>query len=351
MNDAERPTDHKMTSAEGIDTKSQAVTPIKSDFTAEFQDYPPAIQKVIKKYQARIRQLKQEISSRHEENEKIVAENLRQHDELRKLNQDLDKKVKERTRELQESKEKLEQQNKELQELNESKEAMMHMIVHDMKNPLTSVMGALNLSQNPRYEMNPDLKELLRDANIQSIKLRTMIDDILAISKMRSKEFEIQPVPVDLISLVRQSVMLMNTTMGEKKVCLRFDPKISELIVNIDFQMIERVINNVINNAIKYAPDNSEILLEVTQEDTMACIHVSNWGEVIPADCHEKIFTMFGRVKPQDKKVSGTGLGLAFCKLAVEAHKGTICVESPVPSYDVGAHFYFTLPLYQEKSE
>ncbi len=308
----------------------------------------PEVAAVIKKYQARLRQLKQEIIARQEENHRIVEENYRQNTELRQLNQVLDEKVKERTRELEASQEQLVAQNKELKELDESKEAMMHMIVHDMKNPLTSVMGALSLSQRDSFHVDAQLRELLQDANIQSIKLRTMMDDILTMSKLRSKEFEIQIQEVDMVSLMQQSVMLMNTTMSDHKVVINYQPPERTIICNIDFQIIERVMNNLINNAIKYAPRHSEVTVETQVENGMAVVRISNWGESIQQDCHKKIFEMFGRAKPQDTEIRGTGLGLAFCKLAIEAHQGEVGVVSPLPPKDHGAQFYFTIPFCSE---
>lgn len=305
------------------------------------------VERLLKKYHARIRQLRGEIASRQEENDRIIAENLRRNEELRQLNQRLDELVKERTREIEVSKLKLEEQNQELQELSESKEAMMHMIVHDLKNPLTTVMGALALSQHARFAVDDTLRGLLRDANIQAIRLRAMIDDILTISQMRSREFQPQTTPTELGSLLQQSLLLMNAAKSAKPLNLRLTPPAGEIVADIDFQMIERVVNNLINNAMKYAPAESDIVLAVEAEGAWARISVTNQGEPIPAGWHEKIFELFSRAKPQDRSVQGTGLGLAFCKLAVEAHGGRIGVESPLRGSDHGACFTFTLPLAQ----
>jgi len=302
-------------------------------------------ERLLKKFNARIRQLRGEIASRQEENDRIIAENLRRNEELRQLNQRLDELVKERTREIEVSKLKLEEQNQELQELSESKEAMMHMIVHDLKNPLTTVMGALALSQHARFAVDETLRGLLRDANIQAIRLRAMIDDILPISQMRSREFQPQTTPTELGSLLQQSLLLMNAAKSAKPLNLRLAPPAGEIVADIDFQMIERVVNNLINNAMKYAPAESDIVMAVEADGAWARISVTNQGEPIPPGWHEKIFELFSRAKPQDRSVQGTGLGLAFCKLAVEAHGGRIEVESPLCGSDRGARFTFTLPL------
>jgi signal transduction histidine kinase len=323
-----------------------ANAPLGFEFPADFNDLPTdSVEHLLQKFSARIRQLRGEIESRQEENDAILAENLRQNEELRQLNQSLDQLVRERTRELEISKLTLESQNQELQALGESKEAMMHMLVHDLKNPLTVVMGALALAQHPRFTLDELVRSLLKDANIQAVRLRAMIDDILTISQMRTREFELRTVPTELNSLLQQSLLLMNATLSVKPLNLRFTPAPREIVAAVDFQMIERVVNNLINNAIKYAPAGSDIVLELGTEGAWARIGVTNQGEAIPPSWHAKIFELFGRAKPEDLQVQGTGLGLAFCKLAVEAHGGRLLVESPLPGQDRGARFTFTLPL------
>lgn len=172
-----------------------------------------------------------------------------------------------------------------------------------------------------------------------------MIDDILTMSKMRSKELTLDTMEVDLVSLAQQSVLLMNTVKGDKNLSIVFNPSVKEVEVSMDFQMIERVINNILNNAIKYAPKDSELLMDVNLDGDYAKLSITDWGKGIPKAHHQKIFELFSRVDPNDKVIQGTGLGLAFCKLAIEAHLGEIFVESPVPDHDCGSRFSFKLPL------
>ena len=301
--------------------------------------------------ETRERRLQGEIVSRREENEVIVFENLRKNEELRELNEVLDLKVQERTRELEASKEELEAQNRKLAELSDAKDGLMHMVVHDMKNPLTAVMGTLGLCRGPRVQVAPEIKELLVGAHVQSVKLLCMVDEILTISRMQSKEFEVHPEPMDMIGLVQQSMSMMSLTTGGKKITFKFEPTVPELWVAGDYPNIERTLNNLMNNSIKYAPQETEILLEVTAQGGMARISVTNWGDPIPQAAQDKIFDQFYRVKADVAKFAGTGLGLTFCRLAVKAHGGTIGVVSPVPPTETGASFYFTLPLAEKPPE
>lgn len=304
---------------------------------------PP--EEALRRAHARIRQLRTELAARQQENETIMAENLRQNEALRSYGEDLGTMVKMRTWELEVSKHKLELQARKLKELGETKEALMHMIVHDMKNPLAAVLGTLKLFQRNAFEMTPDAHELLQSAHGQALKLLSMIEDILVVSRMQSKEFQIKAEPSAVTELVRRSLAMMEKTLGERSQKLRCDPTAEPLTVSADTAVIERVLNNLLNNAMKYAPRESEITVTSRRRDRQAVISVINWGDPIPAEYQQKVFDMFCRVKGETCQFTGTGLGLTFCKLAVEAHGGTIWVESPVPPEDHGACFSFTLPL------
>jgi len=318
-----------------------------------------ALQKILIQYTSRIRQLKDGLTSSHKENDHVVDEYLMQNLELINLNKSLEYKVKERTRELEVANVKLEVTNQnlknanqlledqahQLKELNEAKEALMHMIVHDMKNPLTAILGTLTLFNKNSFNLNPDIHELLLSAHRHGIKLLSMIEEILMISRMKTKEFKLKPERANLIDTLLYSIDLMKKTVVLKNLKFHFEPEWQTLTVQMDVQIIERVINNLLNNAIKYAPQNSEILLEVEPKSDSVTVSITNWGEPIPEEYHQKIFELFSRVKKEDTQFSGTGLGLAFSKLAIEAHSGTLEVISPVPPMEIGACFRFSLPL------
>jgi signal transduction histidine kinase len=220
----------------------------------------------------------------------------------------------------------------------------MHMIVHDLKNPLTAILGTLSLFRKDTFGLPREVAQLLSDANAQGFKLLNMIEDILLVSRMRSKEFEINPQELDLDPFVLQCVEMMTKTLSGKPLALQFVPSQHALKVHADPEVLERVINNLLNNAIKYAPKQTEVRVETLSGDSGTVVRVTNWGPAIPLEYHEKIFDLFCRVKADSAKYSGTGLGLTFCKLAVEAHGGLIWVESPLPDSDRGARFNFSIP-------
>jgi K+-sensing histidine kinase KdpD len=317
-----------------------------------------ALQHILFQYTTRIRQLKNGISSSNRENDHMVDEYIMQNLELVNLNKNLEYKVKERTRELEVANVKLEvmntnlidanarlgEQTLQLEQLNEAKEALMHMVVHDLKNPLTAILGTLTLFSRNSFTLPQNIHEMLLGAHANGIKLLSMIEEILMISRMKTKEFNLKLERTNLIQTVFTSVDMMKKTSMHKKLNFVFQPSQQELPLTMDVQLIERVINNLLNNAIKYAPKDSEILVEVTSSEERVMVGVTNWGDPIPKEHHTKIFALFTRVKKEDTQLSGTGIGLAFCKLAVEAHHGTLGIVSPVPPKDNGVCFQFSLP-------
>jgi signal transduction histidine kinase len=295
------------------------------------------LEKALTAYATRIRQLKSEIAVYKKETDQVVDQNLLTNLELITLNQELEMKVKLRTREL-------ESANEKLSELNKMKESLMHMIVHDMKNPLTAILGTLRLFEKNPFGLKPEFQDLLIGALGNGRKLLDMVEGILFISRMQTKEFQLKPERIDLITLIRQCLDLMVKTLGSKNLTFHFTPPCAECRILVDQQIIERVINNILNNAIKYSPAGSSIDLELNVQSSQVVLAITNWGAPIPLEHQQKIFELFTRVNAQDTQLSGTGIGLNFCKLAAEAHKGTIAVMSPVPPNDKGVKFLVTLP-------
>ncbi|NTV52637.1 MAG: HAMP domain-containing histidine kinase [Candidatus Firestonebacteria bacterium] len=254
------------------------------------------------------------------------------------LNQQLEEKVRQRTLEL-------EIANARLKELTQAKESLMHMIVHDMKNPLTAMLATLSLFERNSFGLDTPIWDLLLGALRNGKKLLDMANDILGISRMRSTEFALKRKRTDLVALLQECLTLMSKTTSSKKLTFVFKPVCPELFLSLDGEIMERVVNNLLSNAIKYAPENSRITLEMTRREDAVLVHVSNQGSPIPRALHEKIFELFTRIHPTDAQLSGTGIGLNFCKLAVEAHAGNIGVTSPLPGLPYGACFTLNLPF------
>lgn len=320
--------------------------------TIDDLDSGRAFREIADKYVARINQLKLQLAAYEKKNDAVVEENLLNNLELILANQNLEQKVKARTQDLEMvnarlvlSNQQLDEQTRKLKKLDEAKEALTHMIVHDMKNPLTAVLGTLKLFKSNQFNLPENLHEMLLGADRQGSKLLNMIEQLLMISRMQNREFTLKIQKTDLARLANECAKTMERTVSGKTLKISVQVPPDPFLLNLDPEIIERVINNLLNNAIKYAPGGSEIRLAAGLQDQEACVSVTNWGEPIPKAHQQKVFDMFSRVREKDLQFSGTGLGLAFCKLAVEAHHGYFQVVSPVPPHKHGVCFSFFLPI------
>lgn len=239
--------------------------------------------------------------------------------ELEYTNQNLEKIVADRTLSLQEA-------NEELQSLNEFKEAMAGMVVHDLKNPLNAI---INLTE----------QVTIKDAGKQMLDLVT---NILDIQKLETAQLTIAQKPLNLQHLIQVALNQVSYLIEAKdlRIYNHCSPK---YWVEVDADIIQRVLINLLTNAIKYTPESGEITLDTEQIDQQIKVWVKDNGTGIPADKQTMIFDKFGQVEARQSGVArASGLGLTFCKLAIEAHGGTIGVRSRL---GVGAEFWFTLCL------
>ncbi len=240
----------------------------------------------------------------------------------------------------------LEKVNQNLKELEQLKEGLVNMVVHDMKNPLTSIRGYLELLlDDPAESVPEEAKGYLRVAYSSSENLLSMVQDLLDISKMEEGKFLLDKREDDLRAICEEIITELDVVSRKRNKHLSLN--VTQAIPNllIDRELIKRVIGNLVANAIKHTPDGGsiEIGLAFDDEGSSVVTSVSDDGDGIPAEYFEKIFEKFGQVQlnSQRKKMS-TGLGLTFCKMAVEAHGGKIGVESELGK---GSRFYFAIPV------
>lgn len=273
-------------------------------------------------------------------------------DQLEKHTEQLEEIVLERTRNLQASKNEIEQQknkiesqaavlrlaNKKLVELDNFKKDMTKMMVHDLKNPLSNIIGLLELP-----ELNDYYKELMLTSGIE---MQVLIQNILDVTKYAESKLKVNLEKHNLRQIANLAYMQNKFNINSKSI--KFENNIPvDLNFSFDNDLIERVFANIISNATKYKNDNGLIRINtetITKENIEYCkISIYNTGEAIPADKLNTIFESYSQVYEQKGEYKySTGIGLTFCKMAVEAHNGEIGVLSEV---DKGVTFWFTLPL------
>ncbi|HDN79304.1 MAG TPA: hypothetical protein ENG33_02405 [Chloroflexi bacterium] len=240
--------------------------------------------------------------------------------------------------------------NQELEELEKLKRDLINMIVHDMKNPLTAITGNIDLVlEGIGGEVQPRQREFLKRAQLNGQRLLAMISNLLDISKMEEGKLVLEKAPFNLREVVDEVVADSMAIAVEEDKEITVDIPEGLPPLNADREMIRRVLANLVSNAIKHTFEGGHIKIAARMKGEEMWISVQDDGEGIPPEYHQKIFEKFARVK--EKKLgykTDTGLGLAFCKLAVEAHGGRIWVESEVGK---GSTFTFTIPASTAQSE
>jgi two-component system, sensor histidine kinase and response regulator len=236
----------------------------------------------------------------------------------------------------------LRQQRDELLRLQLQKEQLTAYVVHDLKNPL----NAINLHAQI-LARNRVVPESARPA-IQQIR-----DEVHAVMRLVHNLLDIQKSEEGVLSPRRERIALQllasqvfepfELRAQSKGVTLSAAITVDEILADPD--LMRRVLENLIDNALRYAPDDSRVLLEVRSVDAHVELSVADQGPGIAQELREKIFQRYVQLEPgADAARAGRGLGLAFCKLAVEAHGGTISAEDGAP----GNVFRIRLPLGEE---
>jgi NtrC-family two-component system sensor histidine kinase KinB len=227
--------------------------------------------------------------------------------------------------------------------LEQIREDLTHMVVHDLRNPLGSIMGSLQLIHTAFVEHDQTLpvNKLLSVAMRSGQKLYMLIDSLLDLGRLEAGETELSKAPVDVDALVQEAVeQIQPFALGKKQdLSTQVVPELPQ--VSADYDLILRVLTNLLDNAVKFTGRSGRITLSAEQVEDEVVFTVADTGIGISPEYRQRIFERFTRLENANG-VKGTGLGLAFCKLAVEAHRGRIWVESEVGK---GSQFRFALPL------
>lgn len=235
------------------------------------------------------------------------------------------------------------EQLRKLEQLEQMRDGLVHMLVHDLRTPLTGITVYLQLAQDRVAELgDADLSESLRDMGTSVTRLTEMVSDVLDVSRLEANAMPLKPAEVDLGSLASEAVASLGRS--EHAIVVQTNGT-GPVRATVDPGLIRRVIANLVGNALKFSPRGGEVRLEVDQTDARARIRVRDQGRGIPKEYHAKVFEKFGQASGGAvSPVRSSGLGLTFCKLAVEAHGGTIGVESEIGT---GSTFWLELPVHQ----
>lgn len=235
----------------------------------------------------------------------------------------------------------------ELKNLEKMKDSLTQMIVHDLNNPLMILYGNLQLLEMDLQDfLSDDQRDKLNVALNKSQEMKDMISDLLDINKMEEGKLKLVRVEIRLRLIINEIVDAMNILAKPegKKISAKLPPDPPPFTADRD--LLKRIIYNLIGNALKFSPPGSEIKITANykEADKEVLINVEDQGVGIAEEYHSRIFDKFIQVEGGRRLSarSGKGLGLTFCKMAVEAHGGKIWLKSEVGK---GTTFYFTIPI------
>lgn len=234
--------------------------------------------------------------------------------------------------------EELAEKYRRLQELEAERDDLTHMIVHDLRTPLTSIIAAL---KSITLEEDAACHEFIAIADASAANLLRMINNLLDLSKLESGSMNLSQTDIDVQSIAEKASQDIRLLAKDKGIKVEIQVPAGQTI-QADEDLLHRVLVNLLGNAIKFTPEGGQVLLTSVQEGENLNISVTDSGPGIPDGMKEKVFEKFAQVgnARTDRKTS-TGLGLTFCKRVVDAHNGQIGVRDNPAG---GAVFNVMLP-------
>jgi signal transduction histidine kinase len=247
--------------------------------------------------------------------------------------------------ELEEARETLSVRNAKLEDLEELKETLTQTLVHDLKNPLAAVLGNLELMER---KVEEPVLHLVRRSKAAAWRMLQMILNLLDIAQLEEGKLILRPGPVDAGSLARKACLEMEGGAAQRGVTLEAAAGEGVAVVKADVAVLRRVLDNLLANAIEHSPQGGRVKLAVSPCEEGIEFAVTDEGPGVPPEFREKIFEKFQRVENrQTVPGANRGLGLTFCRLAVEAHGGTVWVDDAAAG---GAVFRVLLPATEADS-
>lgn len=238
--------------------------------------------------------------------------------------------------------------NAQLRELDSLKEKLTSMVVHDLKAPLASVLGALNfLVTDPDLNLDGTSESLLTGAMAAANQMSRLTETLLEGQRLEDGHLELDIEPFDFATVVDISLHEISPLLTLHQLRIEKDFPDELPLVLADAHLSQRILENLLDNAIKFSPPNSMITIRTDYGQGFIKISVEDKGPGIPKDQQTEIFKQYIQIKNVNKPAGrgGIGLGLTFCHLATQAMGGSIWVESDGES---GTKFLFTLPIYTD---
>lgn len=223
------------------------------------------------------------------------------------------------------------------------KDEFLSIASHELKTPLTSIKAYVQLLERKmkRKQDNNDTVFVTKALD-QIEKLNTLITDLLDVSKIENGQLKISKVPADLEKLIDSTIETILQTNDNRNIKIDRNFVNIQQLIPLDAIRIEQVIINFLTNAIKYSPENNEVIVTTTINDKEVKVSVTDFGIGIQDFKQDAVFRKFYRVEESSLQFQGMGIGLYICSELIKKHQGTIGLLS---KFNEGSTFYFTLPL------
>lgn len=210
-----------------------------------------------------------------------------------------------------------------------TKNELITNVAHDLRTPLTSIIGYLELLAGNQQVPADMQHKYIEIAYGKSRRLQKLIEDLFGFTKLNCGKIAMHVGQIDIVKLLGQLVEEAYPNFVEKGLSYNLQSNVPAKIINADGNLLARLFDNLIGNAIKYGADGKRVLVKIHAEGETVTVSVTNYGYVIPADELPLIFNKFYRVEQsRSSSTGGTGLGLAIAKEIVDMHGGTISVAS-----------------------
>lgn len=270
----------------------------------------------------------------------IAIRNANLYDAIRNHATELERRVAERTESLRQAQDELRAALEKEQELNQVKSRLVSMANHEIKNPLAVILSSASMMKRYSDRLTDERKQHHIDNIISQVQhLSDLVDEMLLISRAQTVGIAFDPAPMDLDTFCQQRVSEARNIAGNTHE-INFSLIGDHTQVNLDAKLLHHIVSNLLSNAVKYSPSGSKVQLDVRCDTERVIIHVHDEGIGIPDEDLARLFDMFHRARNVGQ-TPGSGLGLAIVKQAVEAHNGTISVDSRI---HIGTTFTVVIP-------
>jgi signal transduction histidine kinase/putative methionine-R-sulfoxide reductase with GAF domain len=237
----------------------------------------------------------------------------------------------------------IEDKSRQLEAASQHKSEFLANMSHELRTPMNAILGFSEVLADGMFgEINDKQAEYLRDILESGRHLLSLINDILDLSKIEAGRMELEPAEFDLPSAIENALTLVRERAGRRGITLGREIDEGVGMIRGDERKVKQVLLNLLSNALKFTPEGGRIDVRAAVDDGIVEVSVADTGVGIAPEDQEAVFEEFRQVGTADKKVEGTGLGLALSRKFIELHGGRIWVKSQVGQ---GSTFTFTLPV------